>query len=175
MYLHNAGVLLAVVIGLALGNRAIKILVTKAGAERHISESRVDYVIKSIQLVWVFIGVIAAVALTGSNIEDVGILVGSSLAFLGVALFAQWSLLSNATASIIVFFFFPCKVGNWVEIVDGDNTIIGKIKEITLFHIILLDKNSALVTYPNSLIFQKAIRITYGKPLKRDIEDEPNK
>ncbi|MFA0813386.1 mechanosensitive ion channel domain-containing protein [Microbulbifer epialgicus] len=175
MSLYTAGILLTVVIGLVLGNRAIKKLVNRVGAERHIDESRIDYVIKSIQLVWVFIGVVAGIALTGSSVEDVGVLVGSSLAFLGVALFAQWSLLSNATASIIVFFFFPYRVGSWVEIIDGDNTVIGQIKEITLFHVIMLDEDNAIVTYPNSLVFQKAVRITHNKPVKKDIEDEINK
>ena len=175
MSLSTAGILLALAIGLILGNRVIKTLVNRVGAERHINESRIDYVVKSIQVVWVFIAVVAAIALTGSNIEDVGVLVGSSLAFLGVALFAQWSLLSNATASIIVFFLFPYKAGNWVEIIDGDNTVIGKIKEITLFHVIMLDEEDAIVTYPNSLVFQKAIRITRNKPVPKEIEDDLNK
>ncbi|MAZ86814.1 MAG: small-conductance mechanosensitive channel [Cellvibrionaceae bacterium] len=143
-------------------------LVNRVGAERHIAENRIDYVIKSMQLVWFFVGILAAIALTGSNIKDIGLLVGSSLAFLGVALFAQWSLLSNATASIIVFFFFPYRVGNWVEIIDGDDTVIGKIKEITLFHVIMMDEDGAIVTYPNSLVFQKAVRITRKKPAKKE-------
>ncbi|MEC8428752.1 MAG: mechanosensitive ion channel domain-containing protein, partial [Pseudomonadota bacterium] len=89
-----------------------------------------------------------------------------------VALFAQWSLLSNATASIIVFFFFPYRAGNWVEIIDGDNTVIGKIKEITLFHVIMLDDQGAIVTYPNSLVFQKAVRITRKKPTKKESDSD---
>tara|TARA_B100000446_G_C10551526_1_gene340582 strand:+ start:6344 stop:6871 length:528 start_codon:yes stop_codon:yes gene_type:complete len=168
MELRSAGILIAIAVGLFLGNRAIKMLVNRVGAERHIAENRIDYVIKSMQLVWFFVGILAAIALTGSNIKDIGLLVGSSLAFLGVALFAQWSLLSNATASIIVFFFFPYRVGNWVEIIDGDDTVIGKIKEITLFHVIMMDEDGAIVTYPNSLVFQKAVRITRKKPAKKE-------
>ncbi len=172
MELQTAGIFITVAIGFFLGNRAIKILVNRVGAERQISEDRIDYVIKSIQLVWIFVCIVLSVALTGNNIKDIGILIGSSLAFLGIALFAQWSLLSNATASIIVFFFFPYRIGNWVEIIDGENTVTGKIKEITLFHVIMLDEDGAIVTYPNSLAFHKAVRITQNKPLKKEVSDD---
>ncbi len=172
MVVHSAAILLIILIALFLGNRAIKVMVNRVGTERHIAESRIDYVIKSMQLVWIFVAIVAAIALTGSNIQDIGVLVGSSLAFLGVALFAQWSLLSNATASIIVFFFFPYRVGNWVEIIDGDDTVIGKIKEITLFHVIMLDDEGAIVTYPNSMVFQKAVRITRKKPAKKESDSD---
>jgi small-conductance mechanosensitive channel len=175
MPLYTAITLLAIAIGFFLGNRAIKMLVNRVGAERHIAEDRIDYVIKSLQLVWLFVGLITAIALTGSNIQDVGVLVGSSLAFLGVALFAQWSLLSNATASVIVFFFFPYRAGNWVEIIDGDDTVSGKIREITLFHVIMIGEDGAIITYPNSLVFQKAVKITRKKPEKKERTDDNTK
>jgi len=75
---------------------------------------------------------------------------------LGVALFAQWSILSNITASLIIFFGFPYRVGDTVRVIDGDEDITGIVEEITLFHV-LIRKGENMITYPNSLILQKAV------------------
>jgi small-conductance mechanosensitive channel len=74
-----------------------------------------------------------------------------------VALFAQWSILSNITASLLIFFGFPYRVGDWVKICDKDDDITGHIIEISTFHVILQRLNGDIVTYPNSLILQKAV------------------
>ena len=103
--------------------------------------------------------------ITGFGYEDVGLIFTSLFAVLGVALFAQWSILSNVTASVIVFFFFPYHVGDHVRIVDGEDSIEGIIEEITLFHVILKFEDK-IATYPNSLVFQKAVVITKGKSAK---------
>ena len=47
-----------------------------------------------------------------------------------------------------------------------------------LFHVILMDGDGATVTYPNSMVFQKAVKITQNKPSnmnnvnKTDIDTE---
>ncbi len=46
------------------------------------------------------------------------------------------------------------------------------IKEITLFHVIMLDDEGAIVTYPNSMVFQKAVRITRKKPAKKESDSD---
>ena len=39
---------------------------------------------------------------------------------MGVAMFAQWSILSNITSGIILFFSFPFKIGDLILIHDKD-------------------------------------------------------
>ena len=72
-------------------------------------------------------------------------------------MFAQWSILSNVTASIIIFFTFPARVGDKIRIVDGENSIEGTIQEISLFQIELKDSDSHTVLYPNNLLLQKPV------------------
>ena len=98
--------------------------------------------------------------------KDFGIFFSSVFAILGVALFAQWSILSNITASILVFFFFPYRVGHRVKILDGENSIEGILDEITLFHVILIDELGNRLTYPNSMAFQKAVIISTNSETK---------
>ncbi len=79
------------------------------------------------------------------------------MAITGVALFAAWSNLSNLTSSVIIFFTLPFKIDDSVKILDGDNTVEGKIIDMTLFHVLLEDKDQKLISYPNNIFVQKVV------------------
>ena len=143
--------------------KAFRALIEKVGAEKQISEKRVASVRKVVQSVIYLAGLILLTLILGIDYNHILLFASSAFALLGVALFAQWSILSNVTASVIVYFFFPYRIGDDVRVVDGDDSIHGTIKEITLFHVILVDEKAQIVTYPNSLVFQKAVIITTPK------------
>ena len=82
----------------------------------------------------------------------------SVFAVIGVALFAQWSILSNVTSSLIIFFTFPAKVGDRIRVPDHENPVEGVIKEITLFQVELRDKDNNPIFYPNNLLLQKPVQ-----------------
>jgi small-conductance mechanosensitive channel len=81
----------------------------------------------------------------------------------GVAMVAQWSILSNITAGIILFFSFPFRIGDIIKIHDKDFPIIGEIEDIKAFHISLLTKDGEVIIYPNNLVFQKGISIVQNE------------
>jgi hypothetical protein len=58
----------------------------------------------------------------------------------GVAMFAQWSILSNITSGIILFF-FPFKIGDVIRIHDKDFPIEAEIEDIRAFHVALKTKD----------------------------------
>lgn len=130
--------------------------VTDIGKKKDINVYRVKYVIKILNLVVGAFFVTLLFVFLGIEYTQVSFFLSSVFAVIGVALFAQWSILSNITASLIIFFFFPYRVGDPVKVVDIDEDISGVIEEISLFHVIIKRKND-LVTYPNSLILQKAV------------------
>lgn len=161
-------ILIAVIItAFYLGKKYIARLVQRIGREKNITRNRIQYVNTVLILVWTMISLIALGVVIGIGYDDVGLFFGSIFAVIGVALFAQWSILSNITASIIVFFFFPYKVGDYVNIIDGENSVQGTIREITLFHVILVENKNEneneneknIITYPNAMVFQKAVKI----------------
>ena len=90
---------------------------------------------------------------------NVGIIyVSSFLTILGIAFFAQWSILSNITAGIILFINYPVKIGDTITILEKDNNITGEIRDIGAFFITLRTPNKELITMPNSVILQKNIK-----------------
>lgn len=104
------------------------------------------------------------------GIELRGLLVlGSSLfAMLGVALFAAWSLLSNLTAFLLMFIQNDCRVGYWVRIIDGANSIEGRIIEMGLMNVVLEHIDGHRVIYPNNLFVTRPVLVlnTPPKPSK---------
>ncbi|WP_277632491.1 mechanosensitive ion channel domain-containing protein [Avrilella dinanensis] len=80
-------------------------------------------------------------------------------AFIGVALFAQWSILSNVTAGVVMFFSFPYKIGDKIRIQDKDFPIEARIEDIRAFHTMLLTTDGEYISYPNSLFLQKSVVI----------------
>lgn len=99
----------------------------------------------------------------GLDFSRLVVLASSFFAVLGVAMVAQWSILSNITASITIFFAFPYKIGDRIRILDKDDSVTGVITEIGLFYVRVRDDNGDLVTYPANLILQKPVRKLEGK------------
>lgn len=102
----------------------------------------------------------------GINFGDLSIFFSSIFAFLGVALFAQWSIISNVTAGLIMFFTFPYRIGDFIKIHEGDNSIYGYIEDIKSFQVILKTLDGEIVSYPNSMMLQKAVSILDEKQIK---------
>ena len=159
------GLIALLVVAYVIVSRILKSSVALLGQKRFANEVRITYVSKMLNLGFTAIFVLLICLVLGIGYGQLAIFFSSVFAVVGVALFAQWSILSNVTASVIVFFFFPYHVGDHVRIVDGDDSIEGILEEITLFHVIL-KFGDKLATYPNSLVFQKAVVITKEKGAK---------
>jgi small-conductance mechanosensitive channel len=122
-------------------------------------ERRTNLVIKYMHL---FINILAIVALTivwGVQTRDIFIALSSIATVVGVAMFAQWSILSNITAGIILFFSFPFKIGDTIRIHDKDFPIEAEIEDISAFHVYLSTKDGEKIIYPNNLLLQRGISI----------------
>jgi len=100
---------------------------------------------------------IALVVVWGVDFKELGVLLSSVFAVIGVALFATWSILSNITAGIVLFFYFPFKIGDRIRILDKDFPDEALIIDIQAFNINLKKDNGELLTYPNNLLLQKGV------------------
>lgn len=156
-------ILLTLVISVRFSNRAISQLDSK----NDVGPYRIKYISKTIVIgLTIFHGILLASVL-GIEYSQISFFLSSIFAVLGVALFAQWSILSNITSSLIIFFGFPYRVGDYIKVMDKDDDISGIIEEITLFHV-LIKRGNELVTYPNTLILQKGVIKNPEKPVDTD-------
>ena len=73
-------------------------------------------------------------------------------------MFAQWSLLSNITSGIIIFFNHSVRLDDTIVIIDKDYEVEGRISDIGLFFIKLKTTQGEEVTLPNNVFLQKMIK-----------------
>jgi len=137
--------------------RAMGTTFQRLGESKQVSPVRVKYLSKTanIALFVVFTFIICVVL--GLGYSEVSLFLSSVFAVVGVAMFAQWSILSNITASMIIFFGFPYRVGDRIKVTDADFDISGTVEEISLFHVLIRTDAGNIITYPNSLILQKPV------------------
>ena len=139
----------------------LRLLITKAvgkiGRIGDIKLIRTRLVIKYITYGLSILLLVAIIFIWGIQIQELGLIISSVFAVLGVALFASWSILSNITAGIILFFSFPYKIGDRIRILDKDFPEEAIIIDIKTFTVNLRKDNGSLLTYPNNLLLQKGV------------------
>ncbi|WP_339882072.1 mechanosensitive ion channel domain-containing protein [Polaribacter vadi] len=94
----------------------------------------------------------------GVDEKQLLVYISSFLTILGIAFFAQWSILSNITAGLILYINYPVKIGDSITVLEKDNNVSGEIRDIGAFFITLKTKEGELITMPNAMILQKNIR-----------------
>ena len=131
----------------------------KIGKKSNINSARVNLIIRYTTVTLFLLVMLIEAFIFGVHFEDIAVVFSSVFAILGIALFAIWSILSNVTSGIIMFFSFPYKVGDKIQIHDKDFPIEAIIEDIRAFQLHLRLDNNDLVTYPNNLILQKAVTL----------------
>lgn len=162
---------LACILCFYLASVLLQKIVRDLGISKSIGERRVVYVSRLMNIGLVFCCIVVACLILGLGYSEVSVFLSSIFAVVGVALFAQWSILSNLTASMIIFFGFPYSVGDRIKVLDKDDDMSGIIEEISMFHVILRRTDGNMITYPNTLILQKAV-LKIDHPLPVDVDAE---
>jgi small-conductance mechanosensitive channel len=124
-----------------------------------VQRPRRKMIIKAINI-FTTIGVLILLAgVWGLKQHEIAVFASTILTALGIAFFAQWSLLSNITSSIILFFNHPLKLGDTIKVLDKDYPFEGEVTELTYFFIHLKTSKGEIITVPNSIILQKSIAV----------------
>jgi hypothetical protein len=161
----------AATLGLLLTRHLMAAGLRKLAVKQAVSELGLAFALRSINTLLFIVYGLLVLGLFGLDFGDIEVLLSSVFAVVGVAFFAQWSILSNITASSIIFFSFPYRVGDWVSVVEKDVDISGQVEDITLFHVLIRNVRGELITYPNNLILQKPVVRLREKPSVHPLED----
>ncbi|MDY2588020.1 mechanosensitive ion channel domain-containing protein [Winogradskyella aquimaris] len=137
----------------------IVVAVKKIGKKSGTTEARAALIGRYVTVTLVLLALLIEAFILGAKTSDITLVFSSVFAVIGIALFAIWSILSNVTSGVIMFFSFPYKVGDKIKIHDKDYPVEAIIEDIRAFQLILREDNGDLVTYPNNLILQKAVTL----------------
>jgi small-conductance mechanosensitive channel len=158
---------LFIIIFLLIIRLILKKLIYKLGRKTGINDARIRLISRYTTVTLVLLALLIETFIFGAQLKDLALVFSSVFAVLGIALFAIWSILSNITSGVIMFFSFPYKVGDKIQIHDKDFPLEAIIEDIRAFHLHLRLDNGDLVTYPNNLMLQKAVTL-----VEKDAIDE---
>ncbi|WP_420322965.1 mechanosensitive ion channel family protein [Flagellimonas sp.] len=105
------------------------------------------------------VGIIVLTLIWGVNLQEFSVFISSVLAVLGIGFVAQWSILSNLTASVILFFSHPLRLGDRIRVLDSDFDWTGKVEDISGFYLFMRTDDGRRITIPTNLVIQKGIEI----------------
>ncbi len=150
---------LVIIIAYILLRTTIIKLINKTMSNRLIQKSRGKLIKKAINVTLITIGIIFILIIWGVKQSDIAAYIGSILAVVGIAFFAQWSILSNVTSSIIIFFYHSVKIEDEITIMEAkDYEIEGRVSDVGLFFVTLKTKDKQEITLPNNIFIQKMIK-----------------
>ena len=138
---------------------SINAIVKRFAKHAAMNEHRAVLICKYINIVIMILMIAGLFIIWGVKTGDIYKVLTAIITLIGVAFFAQWSILSNITSGIILFFSFPFKIGDTIRIHDKDFPLEAEIDDIKAFHTYLRTKDGELVTYPNNLLLQKGVSI----------------
>jgi small-conductance mechanosensitive channel len=152
-----------VLAGYVITHLITKTFVNNKLIQIHLQRDRRKMIVKSVHLLSFLAATIMLSAIWGLKQDEIAVFVGTILTALGIAFFAQWSLLSNITSSLLLFFNHPIKIGDKVKVLDKDCPVEGEVSDLTYFFIHLKTESGETITIPNSLLLQKSVSVIEKK------------
>ena len=134
-----------------------KTIINTALKNAQLQRTRRKMIIKAVHFFTTLASLTVLAGVWGLEQNEIALFASTIFTALGIAFFAQWSLLSNITSSIILFFNHPIKLGDTIKILDKDYPFEGEITELSYFFIHLKTDSGEIITIPNSLVLQKSI------------------
>lgn len=163
---------IAIIISIVLIRYSSSRLINRIRGHFKLDERRRTLLSKMIFIISNSIGILLIIGIWGVNQEDLALYLASILTVIGVAFFAQWSHLSNITAGIILYFNHPVRIGDKITIEERDFTLFGKVQDIGLFFVTVINEEKRKVLISNSNFVQKMVSISKTDGSRIVLEDE---
>lgn len=149
-------ILLVIVFALnSLAKRAIR----RFGKSSSINMNSRKIIFYLSNLIFYGLAVIVITLVWGVGLQEFSVFISSFLAVVGIGFVAQWSILSNLTASVILFFSHPLRLGDRVRVLDKDFDWTGIVEDISGFYLFMRTDDGRRITIPTNLVIQKGIEI----------------
>lgn len=142
-----------------LFKQTVQYVVKKRWRKAQFVEQRKHATLRLTNFILLLVEVIILAGVWGLEGTQIFAFITSALTVLGVAFFAQWSLLSNITAGLILYFNHPLKLGDTISFVEKDYPLKGTVEDIGFFFVHIKDNSGEIFTIANTVIVQKTIHI----------------
>lgn len=99
-------------------------------------EHRTGLIIKYIDFGTIFLLILGFILIWGVDVKNIGVVMSSVFAVIGIGFFAQWSILSNITSGVIMFLPFRIKLAILLKFMTKNfqmKVSLKTLKPFTLF------------------------------------------
>lgn len=150
----------AIVLGiLILINFAIRKWSFRIAKKFHLGLERRRITTRIVNLLLLLVGAISIMGIWGLDQKELFVFLTSTLTVLGVGFFATWSILSNITSGLLLYFNHPLHIGDHIKIMDKEAPVEGILTDISMFFMHIETTDGEKITIPNSIVTQKTISI----------------
>lgn len=132
--------------------------IEKVGKNFLYHKSRIKIVKKIVNVLLFFIISGFILFVWGVEQSELVVFISSFLTVMGIALFAQWSIVSNITSAVIIFFNHPVKIGDSIVVLDKDYQVEGKISDIGMFFMIIKSTEGDQISIPTNVFMNKMVK-----------------
>ncbi len=158
---RHAGVFLAIVLGFWLLGLLLSRLAGKAlTLSRSASQILKKFVVDTIRRVTIIAGTLVGLAAVGINITPLIAIIGAA-GF--VIAFALQNTLSNFASGLLIMFYKPFDIGDFVE----TSAVSGTVKSMTLVTTNMMTPDNKLLVVPNNELWGKVITNVTGSSERR--------
>lgn len=133
-------------------------IVNRTVSKNLLHKTRGKIIKKLFQLIFTSLLFFIILTIWGVDQSELMVYIVSVLTVIGIALFAQWSHLSNLTSAIIIFFSHNVRLDDVISVIDRDYEIEGRVSDIGFFFIRLKTTEGEEVVLPNNIFMQKMIK-----------------
>lgn len=149
----------AIAIGImVIASRIFVRLIDRAGTRFSYQKARVKLVKKIVNSISFLVFLFIIFLIWGIAPSELVAYLASLLTVVGIAFLAQWSIVSNITSTLIIFFNHQVNIGDTIAILDKDYQIEGKISDIGIFFIIIKLESNEYVSLPSNVFMQKMVK-----------------
>ncbi len=106
---------------------------------------------------WVLLGLVI-LGVWGVSVSGLWTFLASVGTLVGVGFLATWTMISNATATLLITIWRPSRLGQDVELLPEN--LKGRVIDRNLMFTALREKSGTILQIPNNLFFQKMFRVT---------------
>ncbi|HNP18785.1 MAG TPA: mechanosensitive ion channel [Fulvivirga sp.] len=133
-------------------------IINKVGKKFAYPRIRVNMVNKMVNGILFIVLTGIALFIWGVDQDQLVYFTTTLLTVVGIAFFAQWSIISNITSTLIIYFSHPVRVGDAITVLDKDYQIEGRITDISIFFLTLKTAEDEEITMPSNVFMQKLIK-----------------
>jgi len=146
------------IIILTIISKFLQRIIDRVGIKFSYHKTRIKIVKKvtTFVLYLIFVGILLLV--WGIAPTQLAGYIASLFTVLGIAFLAQWSIISNITSTLIIFFNHQVNIGDSIVILDKDFQVEGKISDIGIFFIIIKVNDNEYVSLPSNVFMQKMVK-----------------